>query len=247
MKPLTVLAWDTAADRCAAALIRRRSGDTEILADHTGDFGLHSQELPPLAARMLEEHGLAPRQVDLVVVGRGPGSFTGLRTGLALAKGLALGIGRPVLGLGTLTVLAAQILAAEPDPEVLAAPVIDARHGEVFTALYGGKDRLLQPLALPPEKLPAVLNAAGGGRPILVDGPARSLVQAALAGSELRVGPGDPRRVSAVVLAGLGAEIFLQKGPSALRLHPPLPLYVREPDLRPARPEKEQSRVTYAS
>ena len=232
MNPLTVLAWDTATDRCAAALVRWRSGETEILADYAGDFRLTSQQLPPQAARMLAEHELTPGRVDLLVVGRGPGSFTGLRTGLALAKGLAMGSGRPVLGLGTLEVLAAQILAAEPDPEALAAPVVDARHGEVFTALYSRKGRLRPPEALPPGELPAVLGAASAGRPVLVDGPVRPLVQAALAGSQLKVGSGgESLRVSAVVLAGLGAEIF-QTEPA--RLHPPLPLYIRLPDLRPA-------------
>jgi tRNA threonylcarbamoyl adenosine modification protein YeaZ len=166
------------------------------------------------------------------VVGRGPGSFTGLRTGLALAKGLALGLDRPVLGLGTLEVLAAQILAAEPDPEVLAAPVVDARHGEVFAALRGRKGWLLQPVARPPGELPAALSAVAEGRPVRVDGPAWPLVQPALAGSELRPGSGEARRVSAVFLADLGAEIYWQ-GPAAWRLYPPLPLYIREPDLRP--------------
>jgi tRNA threonylcarbamoyl adenosine modification protein YeaZ len=232
VKPLTVLAWDTATDRSAAALVRWRSGKAEVLADYAGGLGLHSQLLPPEAARMLAEHGLEPGQVDLLVVGRGPGSFTGLRTGLALAKGLALGAGRPLLGLGTLEVLAAQILDAEPDPEVLAAPVIDARHGEVFTALYSREGRVWPPSALSPPALSSVLGAAAAGRPVRVDGPARPLVQAVLAGSELRVGSDEPFRVSAVVLAGLGAEIFLTE-PGAWRLHPPLPLYIRPPDLRP--------------
>lgn len=230
MPPLTVLAWDTATDHCAAALIRRRDGEVEVLADHAGDFGLHSQTLPPRAARMLEDNHLAPGQVDLLAVGRGPGGFTGLRTGLALAKGLAWGAGRPVLGLGTLEVLAAQILAAEPDPEVLAAPVIDARHGEVFYALYGRSGPVRPPAALRPEKLPAALSAAAGGRPIRVDGPAWPLVQDALAGSGL-AGAGAARRVSAVVLAALGAEIF-QRGPAAWRSYPPVPLYIRPPDIR---------------
>ena len=229
---MTVLAWDTATDRCAAALISWRSGETEILAEYAGGPGLPSQLLPPQAARMLAAARLAPANLDILVVGRGPGGFTGLRTGLALAKGLALGSGRPVLGLGTLEVLAAQILASEPDPEALAAPVIDARHGEVFTALYSRKGQVRPPAALPPGELPAVLGAASGGRPVRVDGPARPLVQAALAGSEFRPGSGEARPVSAVVLAGLGAEIF-QAEPEAVRLHPPLPIYIRAPALRP--------------
>jgi tRNA threonylcarbamoyladenosine biosynthesis protein TsaB len=231
--PLTVLAWDTATDRCAAALVRWRNGETVVLAEHIGDPGLHSQLLPPLAVRMLKKNGLSPHQVDLLVAGRGPGSFTGLRTGLALAKGLALGRGRPVMGLGTLDVLAAQILDAEPDPEALAAPVIDARHREVFTALYGRNGLALPPCALRPDELPAVLTEAAAGRPVVVNGPALPLVRAALEGSAIKPGTEEARRVSAVTMAGLGAEIF-QMGPESPRLNPPLPLYIRQPDLRPS-------------
>jgi len=235
VKPLTVLAWDTSTDRPAAALIRWRKGETEVLADYAGDSGPHSQLLPPQAARMLAENGLAPGQVDLMVVGRGPGSFTGLRTGLALAKGLALGCGRPVLGLGTFEVLATQILAAEPDKDVLAVPLIDARHGEVFTVLCDRKGQIRPPSALSPGELATVLGTYAGERPIRVGGPALHLVQDALAASELQVGSGaEARRVSAVVLAELGAEIF-QAEPAACRLHPPLPIYIRSPDLRPVR------------
>jgi len=185
---------------------------------------------------MLAEHDLAPGRLDLLVVGRGPGSFTGLRTGLALAKGLAWGAGRPILGLSTLEVLAAQILAAEVDPEVLAAPVIDARHGEVFVALYRGKDKLFGPAPRPPAALPAALAAVASGRAVRVEGPAWPLVQPVLAESDLLFS-GKTRPVSAVVLARLGAEIF-KREPEAWRFHPPLPLYIREPDLRPTWPEQ---------
>jgi tRNA threonylcarbamoyl adenosine modification protein YeaZ len=243
VKPLTVLAWDTATDRCAAALVRAGgpAGGLEILAEYAGGVGFHSQLLPPRLALMLRENGLGPADLDLLTVGRGPGSFTGLRTGLALAKGLALGAGRPALGLGTLEVLATQMLAAEPDPDLLAAPVIDARHREVFTALYqrvgpgGALTPLLSPRPLAPEALAAALAEAGGGRPVKVDGPARPLVEAVSAGSgPVRIEErGAPLPVSASVLAGLGAAIFRTE-PEGGRLPPPLPLYIRLPDLRPA-------------
>ena len=247
-KPLTVLAWDTATNSLATALVRFQGlageGEPVVLAEGV-EAGTASQSLPPRLACMLENQGLAPTDIDLLVVGRGPGSFTGLRTGLALAQGLALGTGRPVLGLSTLTVLAFQILAAVPEPEALAAPVIDARHGEVFTALYSRPassssgclipQALVEPGPYHPAALPGVLAAAAGNRPMIVDGPGRSLVEASL-GGPLKLGSGPDLAVSAVALAGLGAAVFQADPGAAPCLHPPLPLYIREPDLRRAEP-----------
>ena len=78
---------------------------------------------------MLRAAGLTPRDVDLLAVGTGPGSFTGLRIGLAAARGLALALDLPVAGVSTLDALAAGAPGA--------VPVIDARRHEVFTLLSG--------------------------------------------------------------------------------------------------------------
>ncbi|MDR1080948.1 MAG: tRNA (adenosine(37)-N6)-threonylcarbamoyltransferase complex dimerization subunit type 1 TsaB [Deltaproteobacteria bacterium] len=101
-----------------------------------GDGGTHSSELPPLAARAFSETGLKPGDLDAVFAGRGPGSFTGLRTGLSFAKGLAMGAGVPCVGVPTLEALAAAGGPGASGPPRLLAPVLDARHGEIFTALY---------------------------------------------------------------------------------------------------------------
>jgi len=128
-----VLAFDTATDVASTALVRdgeplgeRRSRAVHVLAD---------------AHELLAAAGAEPGDLDALVVGKGPGSFTGIRIGLATARGLALSLGLPVAGVSTLDALA----AGAPD----AVPVIDARRREVFVLL--DEPRCLRPeeLALP--------------------------------------------------------------------------------------------------
>jgi tRNA threonylcarbamoyladenosine biosynthesis protein TsaB len=125
---MLTLAFDTATDVATCALVRdgevigeRRSRALTVLAD---------------ADELLREAGLAPADLRLIAVGVGPGSFTGLRIGLAAARGLALALDLPVAGVSTLEALAAGAPGA--------VPVIDARRREVF-ALVGGEPRCLAP------------------------------------------------------------------------------------------------------
>ena len=113
---MLILAFDTATDTATSALVadgvtlgERRTRPQSLLAD---------------VDVLLVAAGLAPSDLDAIVVGTGPGSFTGTRIGLAVARGLALSLDLPVAGVSTLDALA----AAAPR----AFPVVDARRGEVF-------------------------------------------------------------------------------------------------------------------
>lgn len=238
MKPFLVMAWDTATPWCTAALVRFEDDRETVLDEFQAALGPHSQILPPRTARMLEEAGLAPADLDLLAVGRGPGSFTGLRTGLALAQGWSFGAGIPLIGLPTLEVLADLLLEDQgPDGEDLAVPLIDARHREVFAAVYeagpSGPNLVRPPRPLAPEALPAAIQAEFPDRRVHLAGPALGLVREARPEGwpdGFIAGPEDlaPR---ASRLARLARRRFLADAEAA-RHHPPLPMYIRQPDIR---------------
>ena len=120
----TLLAVDTALSQCTAAV---RTGDrswSRVLPMARG----HQEALAPLVEAVAGEAGLRFARLDGIGVTVGPGSFTGLRVGLAFAQGLAAALDRPVIGLSSLDALAASV---EPDGRPILA-VIDARRGQVY-------------------------------------------------------------------------------------------------------------------
>ena len=243
MKRLKVMAWDTATPYCTAALLSFEDQGFEVLAEFQSESGVHSQVLPPQLELMLKENRLKAADLDLLVVGRGPGSFTGLRTGLALAKGLAMGAGLPLMGLPSPEPVAAALLlegeSGQAD-KILAAPLIDARHGEIFTALYqadpGGDFRLnclMSPRPLAAAEIPARLLEAAAGRRIVLAGPALKLFLETCPSplpDDLIIGSTE-LLPAASRLARLAVPIYLADEKAALE-YPPLPLYLRQPDLR---------------
>ncbi|MFN7926374.1 MAG: tRNA (adenosine(37)-N6)-threonylcarbamoyltransferase complex dimerization subunit type 1 TsaB [Blastocatellia bacterium] len=122
---ITVLAIDTSQSVLGLALLRGSS----LLASLLDDSGLpHSQRLFPLIESTLREHHLAITDIDLFAVNTGPGSFTGLRVGLAAVRGIAATLGKPVLGVGALDALALDI----EDPEAIIISLLNATREEVF-------------------------------------------------------------------------------------------------------------------
>lgn len=235
-----IIAWDSSSPWCSLALVRyEATGEPAVLGEFLNDEGTQSQMLPAQVRRLLAEAKLSPADLDLVAVGRGPGSFTGLRTGLALAKGLAWGAGRPVVGLSSLEVAAAAFLMENPGRTDLIAPVIDARHRQVFAALYQPVQDgyplipLMPPQPLNPEELPEILSRAAEGRPVVLTGPALELVTAAHPGG-LPEGLSSAARVIPPLARSLAhlAGLILDRDPEAATLNPPIPMYIRQPDIR---------------
>ena len=125
---MLILAFDTATNRATSALVR----DGEVLGERVST----ASRVLADADELLREARLAEADIDRIAVGTGPGSFTGIRIGLAAARGLSFSLGAPVAGVSTLAAL------AEGAPN--AVPVIDARRREVF-ALLDGAPRCLAP------------------------------------------------------------------------------------------------------
>src|SRR5262249_59194920 len=95
----------------------------------------HAEVLMPLVARVLERAQIDFTAIDRIAVTTGPGSFTGLRVGIAAARGIALATGKPAIGLTTLAAFAAPFIAADDTLPVVVA--IDARHDHVYLQLFG--------------------------------------------------------------------------------------------------------------
>jgi tRNA threonylcarbamoyladenosine biosynthesis protein TsaB len=169
---MILLGFDTATPSTAVAL---RLADGTILRARDdpapGERPGHTTRLLPLASELLAQAGLSWGALGRIAVGVGPGTFTGLRIGIATARGLAHSLGVEVVGLGSLRVLAQATLrqsGEQPPPSVLA--MIDARRGEAFIAAYDATGELTPPGALPPEDLAAVPAQLGGNRDWLAVG-----------------------------------------------------------------------------
>lgn len=125
-----ILAIDTATEACSVALLN----DRQQLARFELCQREHTQRILPLVQEILQQGGLTLKDLNALAFGRGPGSFTGVRIGIGIAQGLALGADLPLIGVSTLKTLAQGAWRLCGATRVLAA--IDARMGEVYWAEY---------------------------------------------------------------------------------------------------------------
>ena len=214
---LTLLAIDSAGGACSAALWR--DGTTVATRRLVTDRG-HAQHLAPLVAAVLEDGGRD--ELDAVVATTGPGSFTGLRVGLALAQGVALASGVPALGISSFAVHAAAAHAAAGQALLVA---IDSRRDELFLQGFG-EDLAGEPFAATPAAVVERLRERSE-RPIAIAGDAAGLLAEALsaagvAAEILADGPAD-----AAVAAAAAARLLAAGG----QLPPARPSYLRAPDV----------------
>ena len=224
-----ILGLDTATPATVVAVLPDDGEPVELRHEPApGERPGHARELLPLAQRALDAVGATFADVERIGVGVGPGTFTGLRIGVATARALAQSTGAELAAVSTLDALAE---AAGRDRPVLA--VLDARRGEAFAAAYIGGERVAGPVAIAPEELPAFAERAGAGAAAtpwqaVGDGAIRfrdRLVPAADV-------PGDDstlHRVSALAVCRL-AKVAPTVDRDAL-----LPEYVRPPDAVPRR------------
>ncbi len=196
-----ILAFDTSSAACTAALF---DGAGECVARKDEMIGRgHSERLVPMLDELLEG-----RKADRILVGVGPGSFTGIRVGVAAAHGLAIGWGADVGGMSSLALIAA---SAESPGEVAVA--VSGGHGELFVQQFDGAQAKSELLNLTPGEAAAATNAER-----VIGTGAKALVGAR--------GWGEASDAWPVAAHALDL-------PEQLRSLPPRPIYARAPDARP--------------
>jgi tRNA threonylcarbamoyladenosine biosynthesis protein TsaB len=218
---MRILAIDTSCAAASAAIVD--SGMMEPLAIVSRAMARgHAEALAPMIeeASRTVAGGLA--SLNRIVVTTGPGSFTGIRVGLAMARTMGLALGVPVVGVSTLAALAAPLLS-EPRAGVIAA-AIDARHGSAYFQLFEASGR---PLGSPRcDTLRECVRGIGAG-PALLTGDAASLLatEAHRAGLPYDLGDAaDTPDILALARMGLALDPVV---------NPARPLYVKPPDARP--------------
>lgn len=159
MNELKILAVDTATEACSAALLvgeKVFSRWEEAPRDHT-------RKILPMVQAVLDEAGVTLDELDAIAFGRGPGSFTGVRIGIGVAQGLALGAGVPLIGISTLAAMAQGAHRLDGAERVLTA--IDARMDEVYFGHYELIDGRIQLVGEEMVSGPAALVASRGTLP----------------------------------------------------------------------------------
>ena len=135
-----ILNIDTSTEICSVAIAR----DGKLLALKENDEGLnHSVLLGVYVDELLKENGIRAKELDAVAVSMGPGSCTGLRIGVSLAKGICFGTGKPLIAISTLKALAISV-ARNVDEEALFCPMIDARRMEVYSAIFNRNGEMIR-------------------------------------------------------------------------------------------------------
>lgn len=199
---MIVLALESAALTGGVALLK----DGEVIAETVLDIRAStSEKLLPAVDRILAANRISPKELGLIAVDVGPGSFTGLKIGIATAQGLSSALGISQIGVVSLEAMAAE---AEPPADGLVAPCLDARRGEIYAALYRkngeGLETVIEPCAVAPELWAQTLKPHGS--------------------KVVMVGPGI--FPSPTTVGRLGWRRFSKQGRGD---DPLLPLYLRQP------------------
>lgn len=222
---MKLLALSTSTPHGSVALLDALPHTVHELASAShDDLAGHAERLFSLIDQVLKEGGIEKSALGAIACDIGPGSFTGVRVAVASAKGAAVALGLPVVGVTSLEALAARVFGeGRARPGDLVAAAVDAKKGELFVAvLESSLEFVLHPSHVPRAEVEAVLAKAAGGRNlVLVGEPAAHL-------------PAEtpPELPEAAWIGKVAAARFFSSGgvdPAALE-----PLYVRPPDAKPS-------------
>jgi len=206
---MIVLGLDTCLPSCSVAVL---DGERVLATAREVMARGHQERLAPMAQAVMAEAGLAFDKLDRIAVTVGPGSFTGLRVGIAFAKGLALALDKPTVGIGTLEALAAEANG-------LVFPAIDARRGQLYLQAFEDGRALMAPDALSADTAAARIAELSMGRPFTLVGSGAALLAELMPSVRIV----DAEGADACHVARLAAA----RAPAPLK-----PLYLRAPDAK---------------
>lgn len=224
---MKILALDTSGDACSVALYDARA-DKLLAEEHALIERGHAEILFEQITRVAARSDTPLKSVDRFAVTIGPGTFTGVRIGLAAARGLALAAQKPLIGIGSLEVVAH---GAEAPAGAVIVAAFDARRGELYLQAFRDGEAVTEPMAATPSNAAQMLIRAERSTSFVIAGTGAELLLAALnaqnASAEIAAGETLPR---AGVLARIAASRAATEAPV-------MPLYLRAPDAKlPASP-----------
>ncbi len=216
---MLVMGLDTALQRCSVAILQ----DGAVLAEQSVDMERgHAEHLAPMTLATLLQAGKTIGDFDRIGVVVGPGGFTGVRVALSFARGLVIGTTVEAVGVTSLAALAGNVSA-----QILIAPVVDARRGQVYAALYDASAKtLIEPFVAEPERAMQILRDKAAECAVMTVGSGVALLPDTPPGWSPS---GVCDQIDAKVVARLA-------GGAAIGASPPSPLYLRPPDAKPPKP-----------
>jgi len=208
-----ILAIDTCLDACSVAVCE---GERPLAVKSEPMARGHQERLAPMVYEVMRDAGLDFEALDRIAVTVGPGSFTGLRVGLAFAKGMALALDVPCVGVGVL-----EALAVGEGPQGFVCAAVDAKRGQIYLQIFIDGRAAMAPDALEAETAAARLAELWTGGSASLVGSGAGLLAGVLPGAAIlpRTAP-DPLAIARIGQAA--------RAP----IPPPRPLYLRAPDAR---------------
>ncbi|HEY1432322.1 MAG TPA: tRNA (adenosine(37)-N6)-threonylcarbamoyltransferase complex dimerization subunit type 1 TsaB [Stellaceae bacterium] len=229
-----VLALDSAGSACSAAV---GLGDTLLASERIEAIHGQAEALLPLVDRVMRRAGQVPAAIGLVVVTVGPGSFTGIRVGLAAANGIALATGARRIGVTSFEAVAVEDASSNCAEDHSLLIAVESRREDLYVQFFDlRRNPLGEPAAILPSALGAAVDATVGGVPLLIAGDAAQRAGAALA-----------KRPATAILKDSAPDAVgaLRAGLRLLRLGEPAdvsrPLYLRPPEVTFLNGSRKQS------
>jgi tRNA threonylcarbamoyladenosine biosynthesis protein TsaB len=232
--PPVILSLDTAGLACSVAVA---VGDRLLETERIENMHSQAEALLPMVDRVMRKAGLTPAELDLVAVTVGPGSFTGIRVGLAGARGIALATGARLIGTTSFDAVVAAIHGAGDEEDFLLV-ALESRRDDLYVQLFDPRfETIGEPAAIMPAALGGAVSATIGASPLSVAGDAAQ--RAALALTERP-------HTRALIDSAPGAVGCLRAALRALQLGAepgaPRPLYLRPPNVTLSNRHREPER-----